>query len=246
MKTKIAIVLTIFIVAWLALSYRAVSKEEQGRILVANAYYGDILAVKEAVENGAPLDYEFYFSDAERQYKGVWFNALHAAASGGNEDVINFLLDQGFNINTSTPDGWTPLFIATRDGQAEAAKLLIYRGADLNTATDLGATPLLMVLTQSFASDKDQFDLLLYMLRRGANPNQTDAKNFSPLAYTISINRPDLAEQLLEYEADPLHPSVQKALDYLHTQADQDSKKITALLNKAVKKSAMKQQIKES
>ncbi|HAM42965.1 MAG TPA: hypothetical protein DCP52_03935, partial [Elusimicrobia bacterium] len=73
--------------------------------MVTAAYYGDLLSVKEALEEGAPAAYTLYFNDDERQYTETEFNALQAAASSGNEDVINFLLEQGFDINAPTPDG---------------------------------------------------------------------------------------------------------------------------------------------
>ena len=242
MKKKISLTLIFLFVVWLAIGYYFAQREERGRMLVANAYYGNLLAVKNDVESGAPLEYEFFFQDDERQYTSVWFNALHAAASSGDEDVINFLLDQGFNIDTRTPDGWTPLFIATRDGRAEAAKLLIYRGADLNAASKQGATPLLMVLTQPFPTQKERVELLQYLLRRGANTNQADEHGFSPLYYAIISGQPETVELLLEYDADPLAPAVQKAQDYLQTSSvsQPQIQKITALLTKAVKKAKIK------
>lgn len=108
MKTKIAIVFVALAAVWLGLSYHIRLQNEKGESLVADAYYGDLLAVKNGLEQGAPLRYVLYFQDEERDYGGAEFNALHAAASGGNEDVINFLLDQGLDINSPTPQGWTP------------------------------------------------------------------------------------------------------------------------------------------
>ena len=143
MKKAILFIVTLLVLA-LAFSYRQAQIRQAGENFVTYAYYGDLLSLKDALEHGAPLDYVFFFYDEERDYNDVYFNALQAAASGGNEDVINFLLEQGMDINASTPQGWTPLFIAVRDGQAEAAKLLIFRQADLNAQTDRGATALMM------------------------------------------------------------------------------------------------------
>ncbi len=236
MKNKIALGCVVVLVGWLAVTYFQLEYQEKGRTLVTNAYYADLLAVKDDVEGGAPLDYTFYFQDDERQYHGVWFNALQAAASGGNEDIINFLLDQGFNINTQTPDGWTPLFIAARDGRAEAAKLLIYRGADLNLQTNQGASALLMVLTQPFPTEKERIDLLVYLLRRGGNPNLPDKRGFSPLYYAMLSGKYELVEWLLEYDADPTTPLIERTLNYLEEQHTPEAKKITALVKKRLRK----------
>ena len=229
---KLFIFGVIVLVSWLSITYFILNREEKGRQLVTDAYYGDLLAVKSDVEEGAPLDFEFYFQDDKRQYNGIWFNALHAAASGGNEDIINFLLEQGFNINTQTPNGWTPLFIAARDGQAEAAKLLIFRGANLNVQTDQGATPLLMVLTQPFENEKARTDLLWYLLRRGADANLPDFNGFPPIYYAVLSQKPELVEALLEYDAIPPRPMLEQLFSFLEKQSALPAKKITALLKK--------------
>ncbi len=236
MLRKIILFFTCGLVLLCLFSYRKALRESQGRALVAGAYYADVLIVKNEVEQGAPLDYEFYFQDEERQYQNVWFNALHAAASGGNEDIINFLLDQGFNINTRTRSNWTPLFIAARDGQAEAAKLLIYRGAELDVQTDQGATALMMTLTQHFPTEKDRNDLLFYLLRRGANANLPDKAGYTPLYYAILACRPESLEILLDYDADPHNASVKKALDYIAKLNTPEAKKTISRMQKAISK----------
>ena len=195
--------------AW---SYYLHVQDQRGQQLVADAYDGDLSAVKEDIENGAPLSYELYFYDEERGYDGMTFNVLHAAASSGNEDLISFLIDKGFVIDYPTPQGWTPLFIAARDGQAEAAKLLVFYQADLNAQTDLGATALLMALTQPFPSEEARRDLLSYMLKRGADPNLLSGENHSHLYYTLLQGKPELAEIMCRFGA-RLTPEENAALD---------------------------------
>ena len=194
----LAVLLVSLVLCW---QYYLHWKDELGRQLVADAYDGNLLAVKEDIEAGAPLFYEFYFNDDDREYTRQTFNALHAAASSGNEDVISFLLEQGMNIDYPTPNGWTPLFIAARDGQAEAAKLLVFYKADLNAQTDLGASALLMVLTQPFETEKARKDLLSYMLKRGADVNLLTSENHSPLYYALLEEKPELAEMLCTFGA---------------------------------------------
>ncbi|WP_428055679.1 ankyrin repeat domain-containing protein [Candidatus Avelusimicrobium alvi] len=236
MKTKIAIVFVALAAVWLGLSYHIRLQNEKGESLVADAYYGDLLAVKNGLEQGAPLRYVLYFQDEERDYGGAEFNALHAAASGGNEDVINFLLDQGLDINSPTPQGWTPLFIAARDGRAEAAKLLVYRQADLNAQTDRGATALMMAVTQKFPSEKEREDLLVYMLKRGADVNLQDASGNPPLYYAAVQKNPKIVELLLEYGAAPDQATKEKILKLVSPRSDKGSKKIAALLKKKAAK----------
>lgn len=190
-------------VCYLTFSYRAHLIEERAAQFVAAAYYGNLVEVKNAVEKGAPLDYTLTFDDDEREYTLQTFNALQAAASSGNEDVIIFLLDQGMDIDEPTLQGWTPLFIAARDGQAEAAKLLIFKGAGLDAQTNLGSTALTMVVTQTYPSEKARLDLLEYMLKRGANPNVADSYQHTPLYYAQAKGNNPVVQLLQAYGARP-------------------------------------------
>lgn len=227
---KAAVFLVALLVIWLGLDYHFKHIEELGENLVADAYHGDLLAVKNDLENGAPLDYVLYFYDDARDYGGVEFNALQAAASSGNEDVINFLIDQGLDIDSPTPQGWTPLFIATRDGQAEAAKLLVYRKANLNAQTDRGATALIMAITQKFPSEKVREDLLVYMLKRGADANQTDLAGRAPLYYAAAVKNPQAVKLLYEYGAKPDANTLQQIRTLLKKDNDKNSRRILALI----------------
>ena len=233
---KFVILLITILVVWLAAGYHHARKEQLGEALITAAYYGDLLSVKEALEEGAPSAYTLFFYDEDRQYSEMNFNALQAAASGGNEDVINFLLDQDFDINIPTPDGWTPLYIAARDGQAEAAKLLVFREADLNIQTHLGATALIMALTQPFETEQARTDLLTYMLKRGANPNLADNAGFPPLYYAAATLDPARVQILLENGAKATPEQLDKILKMLQLKSGKNAKKIAALLKKKAAK----------
>lgn len=232
---KVLVFLTALLVCWLAAGYYTARQQTLNESLVANAYYGDLVSVKNDLEDGADLSFELYFNDEDRQYTDVLFNALHAAASSGNEDVINFLLEEGLNIDYSTPEGWTPLFIAARDGQSETAKLLVFRGADLNLQTDRGATALLMAVTQAYPSETDRTSLLEYMLKRGANPNLADGHGFSPLYYAATLKNEAAVKLLLEYGAVPDEENLSKISRMLAPLSDKASRNILSLLKKARK-----------
>ncbi len=237
MNKKWAILAVALLVAWLDWSYRQNAQERLAANLIADAYRGDLVAVKNGLEDGAPLDYTLLFDDEERQYAGADFTPLHAAASGGNEDVINLLLDKGLDINRQTPDGWTPLFVAARDGRPEAAKLLIFRGANQNLQTDKGATPLIMALTQKFPSEAARTDLVTYMLKRGADPKLTTADGLDALFYAASYQKsPQLTELLLEHGAATSGANYKKLLALAQSRSDAGSRQIAKLLKKHLKK----------
>ena len=231
---KISIILLFLAATWLGLDYYALRVQARNQNLIADAYDGNLERLKEDLEDGADLNYMLYFSDTQRDYTDVTFNALHAAASSGNEDVINYLLEQKMDINAQTPDGWTPLFIAARDGRSEAAKLLIFRGADTNVQTDLGATALLMAATQPYPTEEKRAELVTYLLENEADPDLATINNLPVIYYAAVTGRLPVVELLLEYQALVTRETYQKITAYLQQHPSKTSRKITALLKKAV------------
>ncbi|KAM5366537.1 hypothetical protein ACJZ2D_010434 [Fusarium nematophilum] len=74
---------------------------------------------------------------------------LHYAAAGAKANIIEFLITQGFDINHTNLNGWTPLHCAltpTSQGSyldsLKTAKLLLSHGADPLAVTAEGWTPL--------------------------------------------------------------------------------------------------------
>ncbi len=50
----------------------------------------------------------------------------------GHADVVQILANARADLNQSTDDGATPLYMASQHGHAEAVEILIQAGADLN------------------------------------------------------------------------------------------------------------------
>ncbi len=69
---------------------------------------------------------------------------LHEYVLRGTPDMVQFLLDNGVNVNVGKDD-MTPLHAtAFLQDPITKAKLLVNHGADLNAKTKLGATPLMV------------------------------------------------------------------------------------------------------
>jgi len=79
-------------------------------------------------------------------YAGAEVNdALKAAIRGGTLDCLNFLLDEGVDVDLEDSDGWTPITESCFCSQTDCVRELILRGADVNCVdTDDEWSPLLM------------------------------------------------------------------------------------------------------
>lgn len=60
---------------------------------------------------------------------------LHFAASRGNKDVINYLIDLGLYVNQLNGYGWTPLHFAAYEKNFSTVEALLQKGADKTIKT---------------------------------------------------------------------------------------------------------------
>ena len=69
-------------------------------------------------------------------------SALHAAAKGGHDEVVEVLLEAKANKDAVDHEGMTPLHEAAFAGHGAIARLLVAAGAELNMVDQRGRTPL--------------------------------------------------------------------------------------------------------
>ena len=176
------------------------------------SYVGDLPRVRDMIAAGIGVNTE--------DEQG--FGPLHAAAAGGRNDVIEYLLDQGAELKKQVRAGWTALvYAAVGDhmetvemlrskgigagtgvsellpkiawrGHVNAAKCLIEFGADVNVND--GAP--LRNATQ--AGQKDMVELLI---TENANVNM-DGGGWAPISFAVWVDRPDIAACLITAGAD--------------------------------------------
>ena len=199
---KLIIFLLIIVVSILAISYQKAYQAQLGEDLITAAYEGDLIGVKNLLEEKAPLNYVLYFDDPARHYENMDFDPLQAAASSGNEKLISYLINKRLNVNIENSHQWTPLFIAVRDGHAESAARLVRAGANINHLTDTKATALIMALLADFKVEKERETLIEYLLKRGANPNLQTQWKTDALYYAVTeLKNPTIVQLLLKYKA---------------------------------------------
>ena len=106
-------------------------------------------------------------------------NLLHDAARWENEDLVRYLLEQGFSANEADEDGSTPLM--GNNKSAAITKMLLDAGADVNAQDKEGNTPLM----QNMMSE----EVVRALLEAGANPNLRNNKGETALMY--HLHHPD-------------------------------------------------------
>ncbi len=97
--------------------------------IMAAAIAGHLEIVKKLRAAGAVID-------------GPGWTPLIYAATGGRNDVVEYLLAQGAQINAVSPNGTSALMMAVREGKGSTVTLLIARGADVNHRNENGASAL--------------------------------------------------------------------------------------------------------
>ena len=94
------------------------------------------------------------------------YTPIFAAAWGGNNDAVRFLLDRGADVNARPRSGRTALMVAAHSGHVETVKLLLARGADVNAECN-GDTAL------TIAKEREEFAIVELLRQAGAKDNPT-------------------------------------------------------------------------
>ncbi|WP_353283778.1 ankyrin repeat domain-containing protein [Wolbachia endosymbiont (group A) of Lypha dubia] len=123
-------------------------------------------------------------------------SSLHCAVAKGFYNLVEFLLQEGINVNVRGHNGCTPLHIAAGQGNGNMVKLLLDKGADVNAKDNGGNTPLYFALS-SHEKSKCLYVIEL-LLQKGADVNARGEKNFTPLELALQIaNNSRITECLL-------------------------------------------------
>lgn len=133
------------------------------------------------------------------------YTPLMAAIEGDHEDVIDFFLKSGANVNPEVIatmeveglGGASPLYTATRKENLAVIKKLLKRGVDVNRRTPNGWTPL------KSAAQQGCLEIVKALLEAGADPNIADDTNYTPLMNAVSGEHEDIVKILLKFNADP-------------------------------------------
>lgn len=159
------------------------------------ALLGHLPSCKVLVSSGASLE----------AANDLGYTPLMAAIEGDHEEVIDFFLKSGANVNPEVINemeveglgGAFPLYTATRKENLAVVKQLLKRGADVNRSAPNGWTSL------KSAAQQGNFEIVKVLLDAGADPNIADDTNYTPLMNAVSGEHEDIVKILLKFNADP-------------------------------------------
>ncbi|ARE67642.1 SWPV1-067 [Shearwaterpox virus] len=125
-------------------------------------------------------------------------------AAETNIEVVSYLIDKGFNVNTKDSYGDSPLHYVTRNicsyDNLYVAKLLIKSGANVNARNRVRCTPLHNVVSCCNKSFNLYYEMIKYLIDNGANLEARDITGQTPLYF--SFHKPEMVKILLDLGAD--------------------------------------------
>ncbi len=114
------------LLGWEKIDVEARNPQDESPLMIASLK-GRLDLARQLIEKGADVN------------KPGWA-PLHYAATNGHVQVMNLLLENHAYIDASSPNGSTPLMMATMYGTPSAVKLLLEEGADPLLKNTLGLT----------------------------------------------------------------------------------------------------------
>ena len=157
--------------------------------LLSGSREGDIDRVRDALKNGADVDYV----DHREKENGT---PLMRASRKGHLEIVKALIAAGANVNIQH-NGRTALIYAIWLGHLKIVKVLIVAGADVNHQDNVARTALI------YASESGYLEIAKALIAAGANVNIKDGMGDTALMRASeSSGHLEIAKVLIESGAD--------------------------------------------
>ena len=124
-----------------------------GDQLLEAALLGHVKTLKFLLAHGTDVNYQ------DERYGAT---ALHTASQGGQENIVQLLLERDADVNLKSKEGNTPLMAAAYNRHEGVVKLLLAAGAEVNAQNRADETAL------SLAREERQEGIIQLLLQAGA------------------------------------------------------------------------------
>lgn len=121
------------------------------------------------------------------------FTPLILAAYNEQAEIVDFLIQQGADVNTRDAAGNTALMGVCFKGYKEIAKKLIDDGADVNVRNSNGAPAL------TFAATFGHLQIAEWLLQKGADISLRDSRGKSPFDHAVIQENEAMIELMQKY-----------------------------------------------
>ncbi|KAL9095262.1 MAG: hypothetical protein Q9165_002518 [Trypethelium subeluteriae] len=116
---------------------------------------------------------------------------LGAAASCGDLDTVQFLLDCGADPNCRDHEGWSAIHWAAEQGHLRIVCVLFNHAANINAVSSYGTSPL------HCAANGGHTGIVSELLRQGADPLKATCHGWTPLHHAAFMGHDDTTRTLL-------------------------------------------------
>lgn len=120
---------------------------------------------------------------------------LHIAAANGYNDIVEYLISAGSNVNCSNKRLAAPIHVAVFRGRYDTVKLLLDKGASIEAREDEGDTPL------AWASYTGYSNIVELLIEYGADIHNKNNFNYTPLHWACYIGHLSAVQTLVKYNA---------------------------------------------
>lgn len=164
-------------------------------------------------------------------------NSLHLAVLTNSVPIVTLIINQMSNLNLKNNNGETALHLALNYRHNNIAKILLDKNADPNIPdNDNEFTPL------HYAVGWDNYDMMLYLIKKKANINQQDIYGNVPLVYCIKENQKLCFDELIKQPQIDVNKWNMYGKICLHEALDNYDNSDTSYIEALIKKSNVSSQ----